>query len=319
MKKTVLLFGGRSAEHDVSLSSAAYLLPRLRERTEAIFPVFISRDGALTAADTYAPLSLVYESGALSFVSSASDALRFTPELAISLLHGTHGEDGDWQGLLSLAGIPCVGAGVLASSLAMHKPTAKRLAKSVGIPSARFVTVKDHESVENALPYPVFIKPATGGSSLGASKATDRASLIRAIKDARCYGEVMAEAYVACRELSVAVYEKDGEVCASPVGETVAEGGFYDYGAKYEKDTAFLCPAPIEQKLSDTARAWAKKLFCLFGIRDMARVDFFLDPSGALLFNEINTLPGYTEHSLYPRLLAAAGEDPLLPFKEAWS
>lgn len=316
MKKTVLLFGGRSAEHDVSLASAAYLLPRLRERTEELFPIFISRDGALTAADTYAPLSLVYETGTLSFVS---ESFCFTPTLAISLLHGTHGEDGDWQGLLSLAGIPCVGAGVLASSLAMHKPTAKQLAKSVGIPSARFVTVKSYESVESALSYPVFIKPASGGSSFGASKATDRASLIRAIQAAQPYGEVMAEAYVACRELSVAVYEKDGKVCASPVGETVAEGGFYDYGAKYERDTAFLCPAPIEQKIADTARAWAKKLFCLFGIRDMARADFFLDPSGALLFNEINTLPGYTEHSLYPRLLAAAGEDPLLPFKEAWS
>ncbi len=317
MKKTVLLFGGRSAEHDVSLASAAYLLPRLRERISELLPVFITRDGALLVKDTYAPLTLSYEEGRLTFVN---EDLRFSPECAISLLHGTHGEDGDWQGVLSLASVPCVGAGVLASALSMHKPTAKRLAASVGIPSARFAPADSVSAVESRLTYPVFVKPASGGSSLGASKAIDRPSLLDAIKKARPYGEVMAEAYVFCRELSVAVYEKDGTPHASPVGETVTESDFYDYGAKYESDgTVLLCPAPIEAALSDQARRWALTLFRLFGIKDMARVDFFLDASGTLLFNEINTLPGYTEHSIYPRLLAASGVDVLLPFKEAWT
>ena len=316
MKKTLLLYGGRSPEHEVSCRSADFLIPALRAKGCPLFPVYIDPDGGMRYRESDEPLSLCYEGGALSL--RFADGEGFAPEYVISLLHGRYGEDGAWQGLLTLASLPYVGAGILASALAMHKPTAKRLAEAAGIPTLPFVSPNSAEEAEAALSYPILIKPAEGGSSLGIGKATDLPSLRRAIQSAKRYGEVMAEPFVLARELSVAVYQKCGDLLASPVGEVVKASELFDYEAKYlREDSDLLCPAPIPEALSARIRHYAVRIASLFGIRHMARADFFLTRDGALYFNEINTLPGYTEHSLYPRLLRATGVDPLLPFREA--
>ncbi len=317
MKKTVLLFGGRSAEHEISVLSAAYLLPKLKEKISELLPVFIGKDGSLSHAETHTPLSASYTGASLAFCSGDE---TFLPEYAISLLHGTYGEDGAWQGLFSLAEIPLAGSGVRASAAAMHKPTAKRLARAIGIPTLKGLCPVSIAEAEAALSYPMFVKPAESGSSLGARKADNREALEGALSEAAVYGEVMAEEYIDCRELSVAIYEKNGTPTASLVGETIPNAAFYDYDAKYtRKDTAILCPAPIPQELAREAQQMALKIFYILGIRGFARVDLFLSSHGKLFFNEINTLPGYTEHSLFPRLLTATGVDALTPFEEAWA
>ncbi len=316
MKKTVLLFGGRSAEHEVSVLSASYLLPKLKEKIRELLPVYIDRGGMLSHAETHLPLSVVYRNASLAFCAENE---IFFPAYAISLLHGTYGEDGVWQGLFSLAKIPLAGSGVLASAVAMHKPTAKRIAASFGIPTVKGLCVASADEAEAALCYPMFVKPASGGSSLGAKKAENRAELEKALREARAYGEVMVEEFIPCRELSVAVCEENGAARVSAVGETVPQTDFYDYEAKYiRKDTAFLCPAPLSEDLTEKARSMALSVFHAIGAKGFSRIDLFLTPSGRLLFNEINTIPGYTEHSLFPRLLTYSGIDDLTPFKEAW-
>lgn len=317
MKKTLLLYGGRSPEHDVSCESAAFLTRALRERGCSLFPVYIDRRGGMTYADTQEPLTLCYEKGRLSL--RFRDGQRFFPEQAILLLHGTYGEDGAWQGLLTLASLPFIGADIRASALAMHKPTTKRLAIAAGVPALPFCLPHSAEEAEAAFPYPIMIKPASGGSSLGIGKAVCRDSLIHALAQAQKYGEVMAEPFLNAREVSVAVYQKAGDLVASPVGEVRKKGELFDYDTKYcHAEDDLLCPAPLSRSLSEQIRLSALTLCRLFGIKDMARADFFIDKDGKVYFNEINTLPGYTEHSLYPRLLTAAGVDPLFPFEEAF-
>lgn len=317
MKKTVLLFGGRSAEHEVSVSSAAYLYPKLRARVKDLLPVYIDKSGALYHAQTNCPLTFSYQNASLSVVSEEG---LFSPAYAVSLLHGTYGEDGAWQGLFALANIPIAGSGVLASAAAMHKPTAKRLAASIGIPTVKGLCPATVEAAEETLSYPMFVKPSSSGSSLGAQKAANKGELCEALRKASAYGEVMAEEYIPCRELTVAVYEKNGNKTASMVGEILPHTDFYDYEAKYTRsDTTFLCPAPIDDATAADVRRMAIDVFALIGAKGFARIDFFLSETGKLYFNEINTLPGYTEHSLFPLLLEKSGVDPLTPFEEAWA
>ena len=335
MKKTALFFGGRSAEHAVSIASAAHILPLLHCKGVDVFPVYIDRNGALytfraphalhedgVEPDALLPLSLCYTGSApLSF--RAPSLPPFTPERILSLLHGTYGEDGAWQGLFRLANLPFIGCGILASAITMHKPTAKDLAAHAGIPTLPYVCAQDPATAFSravcSLSYPMFVKPASGGSSLGASRASDHDSLRQALYRAFSYGEeVMIEPCVTSTELSVAIAEQNGKLTISPVGETVVRDGFYDYEAKYKSNnTAFLCPAPLDGEQTEKILQYAKTLFRLYRCRHMARVDFLKAEDGSIYFNEINTIPGFTAHSLYAKLLAAASFDALSLFTEA--
>ena len=204
----------------------------------------------------------------------------------------------------------------------MNKAVAKELARAAHLPTAHWLSVRDARegtllSAEKLFSYPVFVKPAEGGSSFGAAKATDRASLKAALEEALRFGdEVLIEEYVDGREISVAILEKDGVFTVSPPGE-IAVDGIFDYDKKYKSDSdTLICPAPLSKEESLWLTDAAKKLFRLFRCRHVARVDFFRTHDGRLLFNEINTIPGFTSHSLYTRLLSILGKDVLCLLSE---
>jgi D-alanine-D-alanine ligase len=235
------------------------------------------------------------------------------------LLHGPNGEDGTVQGLLTVAGLPFVGAGVLGSAAAMDKPTMKRVFQSAGVPQVAWRPVqrsawrRDPDAVTaslNGLPWPRFAKPANLGSSVGIVKARDEAEQAAALDEAfRHDRRALVEAAVeGARELEVAVLGND-EPVASPPGEIRVVGdAFYDYEHKYSDGGAELViPAELPAGVADTVRELAVRVFRLLDAAGLARVDFFLARDGAVLVNEINTLPGFTRHSMYPRLWQAAG------------
>ena len=327
--KIVLLFGGRSAEHEVSVRSAAYVLPKLILRGYDTVPVGVRKDGtparyvgppsALSAGwERYSlPLSLSVRGERLSFLGPEGDA--FSPELVFSLLHGTYGEDGAWQGLLTLAKVPFIGSGVLPSALAMNKRVAKELAAHHAIPVTPFVRVnriceETRHRVECALRYPVFVKPTSQGSSVGVSRVERSEALLPAIEAALAHdNEALVEEAVEGSELEVAVLERDGTLLLSPPGEIRPRGVFFDYDAKYGEQPGadYLLPSPISLWESAYVKQLAATIFRLFGCRDLARVDFLRRHDGRIFFNEINTLPGFTEDSLFPRLLSLIDVDPI--------
>ncbi len=325
MKKIAFLFGGRSEEHEVSLSSAACLLPRLHSTHREIYPIFIGKDGSLyhlsspsslqeKGVDRAAlhPITLSYSGASLCFKDE--DGRAFFPTLFFSALHGRFGEDGAWQGLFALSGTPFIGCDVLSSAVCMNKAVTKELLEGAHIPTARFFSVRDAGdstllSVEKLFSYPVFVKPAASGSSFGASRADSRDALKTAILDALRYGEeVLVEEYIDGREISVAVLEKDGVLTVSPPGEILSDGVF-DYKQKYGGRDTLLCPARLSDDQSKTLIDLSRKIFRRLRCRHLARIDFFISRDGRILFNEINTIPGFTSHSLYTRLLALAHGD----------
>ena len=327
MKKIAFLFGGRSEEYEVSLASGASVLPRLLAKGHEVYPVFIDKDGSLYhllsenglkdgAVDRayLSPASLLYEGTSLYFLS---DGERFSPNLFFSVLHGGEGEDGSWQGLFRLCGVSFVGCSLLSSAICMNKAIAKELALSSGVPTAHFLTVRNAQvgtllSIEKLFSYPVFVKPSSSGSSFGASRADDRDTLEKAVKNALAFGgEALVEEYIDGEEISLAVLEKNGVLSVSPPGKILANGVF-DYEQKYKSELdTLLCPAPLPSEATAKLRELAKTVFRALRCRHIARVDFFRTNDGRILFNEVNTIPGFTDHSLYPRLLAYAGEDAL--------
>jgi D-alanine-D-alanine ligase len=237
----------------------------------------------------------------------------------LPIIHGTGGEDGCIQGFLELAGVPYVGSGVLGSALLMDKDVAKRLLRAEGIPVVPWIAARAQdiaagaEAVADAaireLGLPAFVKPASLGSSVGVSKAKNRAQLVAALRHAARYDEkVMVERAVDAREVEVGVLG-DEEPEASVVGEIVPKREFYDYESKYvDEDTELLVPAPLDEATAERARALALRAFRALEGAGLARVDFFLDrQTGELFLNELNSLPGFTEVSMYPRLWRAAG------------
>ena len=240
-------------------------------------------------------------------------------DVIFPVLHGTYGEDGTLQGLLDMANVPYVGCGVLGSALGMDKEKMKLIFRAVGLPSAEYVvclraawerspeTVLD--TVEASLDYPVFVKPANLGSSVGINKAHDREELTHAISVATAYDrKVIVERGLDCRELECAVLGND-EPLASVVGEIIASNEFYDYSAKYlDGASQTLIPADIPQETADEIRRQALRAFAALDLSGLARVDFFLEKrTGNVYINEVNTMPGFTEISMYAKLWQASG------------
>lgn len=335
-----VIFGGRSGEHDVSLRSAQAVMRAIdRERFEVI-PIGITREGRwlvggdpLRALAERSRLPLELEPGEAGEPGGnglparlGSQSLAVTEpswtrtvDVVFPVLHGPNGEDGTVQGLLELADIPYVGCGVLASAVAMDKPTAKRLFAQAGLPVARWVALTWREwvrdpgavtrRVERELGYPCFVKPANLGSSVGVSKVHSPEELPAAIEEANRYDrKIVIEEAIDARELEVSVLGND-EPIASIVGEIVPAREFYDYEAKYVDDRSqLLIPAPITEEQAETARAMAVAAFKAIDGAGMARVDFFLErTTGRILVNEINTIPGFTAISMYPKLWEASG------------
>jgi D-alanine-D-alanine ligase len=324
--RLVVLFGGRSAEHEVSCVSALHVLHAADPARYDVVPVGIARDGRwLAAGDAVSAL----EQGALSLPSpdeTSGPALDPLPVVArpgdgrqvvvLPLLHGPMGEDGTLQGLLELAGVPYVGAGVAASAVCMDKGLSKRLLERAGLPVARWIDLRRHEvgegfqaRVADELGYPVFVKPANMGSSVGVSRVSGPDGLEAALAEALRFDEyVVVEEAVRGREIEVAVIGDESPRASLP-GEIAPTHEFYDYEDKYLDGAAgLIVPAELDPSQVAEAQALAVRAYRALRVDGMARVDFFLEEEGrGFLVNELNTIPGFTPVSMFPRLWEASG------------
>jgi D-alanine-D-alanine ligase len=326
--RIVLLYGGQSAEHDVSRVSAAHVLRAIDPERYEVVPIAISPEGrwlrsdatiaALEAGGDALPDALDASGTALEPQASVAPARPGQQVVVLPILHGPRGEDGTVQGLLELADVAYVGCGVLGSALNMDKGASKVVAQAAGLPVARWITARDHElddaliaRVGAELGWPVFVKPANMGSSVGVNRADDPASLRAALAEATAFDEfVVIEEAIAGRELEVGVIGNEAPR-ASVVGEIVPTHEFYDYEDKYVDGAAeMVIPAAVPAEVADEMRALALRAYRALRCDGLARVDFFYDAEGrGLVFNEINTLPGFTPYSMFPSLWAATGLD----------
>ena len=335
-----VLFGGMSPEHEVSLRSAEFVLNCLDPEKYNIYPVGITKEGKwiLFGSTDYAMLptgswldcpencpaaiSPVRGQGLLRFTEDC--VLQEQIDVVFPVLHGENGEDGTIQGLLQLAGIAYVGPHVSASAVAMDKTLTKLVADQAKVRQAAWHLVRsadmesrmDHilEALENKFSYPMFVKPAGTGSSVGVSKAADRASLREALlKAGKFDSKVLVEEFIHGREVEVAVMGNENPV-ASICGEIDSGADFYDYDAKYVTDTSVAyIPARISEDVSEKVREAAVAIYSAIGCQGLSRVDFFVTfENNEVVFNEINTLPGFTSISMYPKLFDASG----IPGKE---
>ena len=334
--RLALLYGGRSGEHDVSIASATSVMQAIDRDKYDVLPVYLTPEGRwlpgveparLTAGarPAAAPVALFSSDPQQPGLLPLSEA-EVQPERAqavdvvFPLLHGTYGEDGTVQGLLELANVPYVGSGVLGSAAGMDKDVMKTLFAAAGLPVAPHLLVRRHEweqrpatvrdRVLQTLPLPVFVKPANLGSSVGISKVSDAAGLSNALDLACRYDRrVLVEQGLDCREFECSVLGND-DPQASVIGEIIPSREFYDYQAKYSDDESseLRIPADIDAALADDLRAMAVTAFQAVDAAGLARVDFFFETStGKPYVNEINTLPGFTTISMYPKLWAAGG------------
>jgi D-alanine-D-alanine ligase len=342
--RVAVIFGGRSNEHAISCVSAGSILRNLDPERFEVVAVGITPEGswvltdgdpaALAIADRKLPevssqsgteLALMADprrAGQLVSLSPGGAEVLASVDVVFPVLHGPYGEDGTIQGLLELAGVPYVGAGVLASAAGMDKEFTKKLLVAEGLPIGDYAVLRPSESTLDAkqldrLGLPAFVKPARGGSSIGVSRVASHQELPEAIAYARKHDpKVIVESAISGRELECGVLEfPDGTMQASTVGEIRVAGvrgredSFYDFATKYLDDAAELdVPAKIDDEISEAIRELAIRAFKAIDGRGLARVDFFLTEDGPLI-NEVNTMPGFTTISMYPRMWAASGVD----------
>jgi D-alanine-D-alanine ligase len=298
-----IAFGGRSGEHEVSLRSAESILKAIDRQKYDVMPITISHDGR------WEPFTL-----------SPDPSSERNVDVIFPIVHGTYGEDGTIQGLFELANIPYVGAGVLGSAVGMDKDVMKRLLRDAGLPIVDYWTFqnRDMDSFLKAhirtLPYPVFVKPANMGSSVGITKAHAAEELSGAIQTAAEYDrKVVVEQGVDAREIELSVLGNDEPIASVP-GEIIPAREFYDYNAKYvSDDSRLVIPSPLSEIQKNDAQRLAVAAFKALECSGMARVDLFLEKrTGKFYVNEINTLPGFTSISMYPKLWEASG----IPYPE---
>ncbi|HEX6936578.1 MAG TPA: D-alanine--D-alanine ligase family protein [Actinomycetes bacterium] len=345
--RIAVVFGGRSTEHGVSCVSAGSVLAAVDRDRYDVVPIGISREGRwVLAADQPEKLAVtggrlpeVEESGAAAVVLSGDPTHRGLTvrepgkvpqelgevDVVLPLLHGPYGEDGTLQGLLELAGVPYVGSGVFASAAAMDKGHMKALLKAAGLPVGPYAVITprdwatDKAAVREtvaALGFPVFVKPARAGSSVGITKVSGPGGLDAAVDGARAHDpRVVVEAAVEGREIECGVLEGlDGGMPEASVPAEVIVGGdheFYDFAAKYLPDegTELVVPADLPGEVADEVRAMACRAFDAMSCEGLARVDFFVGRDGTVLVNEVNTMPGFTPVSMFPLMWKATGLD----------
>ncbi|MDT3428498.1 D-alanine-D-alanine ligase [Paenibacillus forsythiae] len=324
-----LVYGGKSGEHEVSLQTAFAVMNAFDYDKYEILPFYITKQGLWKIGEKLnapfeQPEQLKLE-GAPEDIGKALGAVfsglggEAAVDVMFPLLHGTNGEDGTIQGLFEMANIPYVGAGVLASAVGMDKIVMKKLFAEARLEQCRygyFTTNiwknKSHDlivGIEDKLGYPVFVKPANLGSSVGISKAADKESLVKAIETAFRYDtKVIVEEFIEGRELEVSVLGNDEPEASAP-GEIISSGEYYDYAAKYiDGKSQLLIPASVDPEIAERLREMALVAFRAIQVSGIARVDFFLRKSdGRILINEINTMPGFTPFSMYPLLWRETG------------
>jgi D-alanine-D-alanine ligase len=306
--RVAVLAGGRSSEHDISVASAQSVVAALDPGRYDTVVVEIDRRGRweLASSGSKTPEATVETLPVVA--SSAPAATLGQVDVVLPILHGPFGEDGTVQGLLELAGLPYVGAGVAASALCMDKDLFKAVLRDRGIPVAKNVTLRDGDTPEHPFAYPVFVKPARLGSSVGISKVNDDAELRPAVELARLHDDkVLIEEGVSGVEVECGVLGNRDPV-ASVVGEIVAHAEWYDFSAKYDEGGMDLVvPARISPAADARVRELAVESFVATECEGMARIDFFVRPDDEVVVNEINTIPGFTATSVYAKLFEAAG------------
>ena len=331
--RVALLFGGRSAEHDVSVLSAGNVFRALDPARYEVVPIAITRAGTwiLCPAEAGAfpatvpadgPRVALVPGGAGRLIVLSGDggasAVSRAVDVVFPVLHGPFGEDGTVQGAAEIAGVPYVGSGVLGSAAAMDKDAAKRLMRDAGLPIARFLTFRAGETPSFAaataeLGLPIFVKPARLGSSVGVGRAGTPDVFAAAVAEAfRHDRKILVEECVRGREIECGVLEgEDGALLVSPPGEIAPKShhAFYSYEAKYLDDHGadIVVPADLPDAVAGELRRLSAEAFRVLGCEGLARVDFFLRQDGGVLVNEVNTLPGFTRISMYPQVLGAAG------------
>jgi len=329
-----ILFGGKSAEHEVSLQSAKSIVEAIdREKYEVVM-IAVDKEGQWHLTDA-SKFLLNADNPKLIKLNKVSDNLALAPgkrsEQLISLtnhgstapvdvifpvIHGPFGEDGTLQGLLKLANVPFVGPGVLGSAVSMDKDVAKRLLRDAGIAIARFLVFDrasfnkiDFNEAKNQLGLPLFVKPANLGSSVGINKVNDREQFEDAVNDAFQYdNKIVIEEFIEGREIECSVLGNDDPIASLP-GEILPQDDFYSYKAKYiDEDGAILdVPAKLPESIVKKVQEYSIQAFKVLCCEGMARVDLFLKENGEIVINEINTLPGFTKISMYPKLWGASG------------
>jgi D-alanine-D-alanine ligase len=330
-----VLFGGRSGEHEVSLASAASVIRGLDPDKYEAVPIGITKEGHwLVGQGAQKMLPEVLRTGQrVTMTADPTDAALVRLDgsgggqrldVVFPVMHGTFGEDGTIQGLLDLAGLPFVGAGVLGSAVAMDKDVAKKLLRAAKIPVVPWLAIRRDDwerhpievthQIEKAFAYPVFLKPATLGSSVGMTKVKSHDELATGMNLAAEFAmKIMVEQAVNAREIEVSVLGNRDPQASIP-GEIVPHREFYDYAAKYlEEGTQLLIPAKLTAAQIKKFQKYAVEAFRALELNGMARVDFFLDKdNGKIYLNEVNTIPGFTSISMYPKLWEASG----LPFSQ---
>lgn len=337
--KIGLIFGGRSGEHEVSLMSAQGVMGAIDHDKYEVVPIGITKEGhwlasgdplkalasgEMTASEPAALLAEPSQRGLMRLEDREQErALRAIEvshiDVAFPILHGPYGEDGTVQGLLELAGIPYVGAGVAASAVGMDKVLFKAVARAHGLPMAPYQVIKRKDwaqapeqvvaRIEAEVGYDCFVKPANLGSSVGVAKAHTRAELYQALNEAARYDrKMLVEAAVDAREIEVSVLGNDEPIASVP-GEIVPSSEFYDYAAKYlDGKSELWIPAPIPAETAERVRQLAVEAYLAIDCAGMARADFLLDrQTGEVYLNELNTIPGFTPISMYPKLWEASG------------
>lgn len=331
--RVAVIFGGRSGEHPVSCISAASVLANLDQQRFAVTAIGVKRDGSWLQVDPAAvpvldgkklpelttgqPVGMLPEPSDGAILALGAGRATIAVDVVFPVLHGPFGEDGTLQGMLELAGVPYVGPGVLASAVAMDKEFTKRLLEQAGLQVGRYVVLRPNVGTLTAgqreyLGLPVFVKPARAGSSLGVSRVDDWTDLDGAIELARrADPKVLIEAATAGREVECGVLEyPDGQLRASPTAEIhlAAEHSFYDFQAKYLEDAAtFDIPAHLDEGVEEQVQQVAIRAFNALDAQGLARVDVFVTDDGQVVVNEINTMPGFTPISMYPRMFATGG------------
>lgn len=336
-----VLFGGKSAEHEVSLISAKNIIEALDKDKYDVVLIGIDKTGEWRLRDAYTYLmhadnpklvalqqvkdsiALVPKTNRKELVNCSENQLQQPLQLDVifPVLHGTFGEDGTVQGLLKLANIPFVGAGVLGSAIGMDKDVMKRLLRDAKIPIARFITIHEShqhhysfETVVEQLGLPFFVKPANLGSSVGVTKVKDKDGFLRAIDQAFLYDrKILIEEFIQGREIECSVLGNEHPIASLP-GELIPNHEFYSYDAKYidTEGAHFQIPVALPLGLTEKVQSIAIAAYQCLCCEGMARVDFFLKENGEVILNEINTIPGFTQISMYPKLWAASG----IPYSE---
>ena len=329
-----VLFGGVSSEHEVSLMSARTVVGSLDKEKYNIHMIGITKDGAWKyftgsadeitdfdkTADNFHPAIISPDRADHGIIVMGEGTEKIRIDVAVPVLHGKNGEDGTMQGLFELSGIPYVGSNVIGSAICMDKCVAKIMFREANIPQADWVEVRCDKSgnydtskldeIEAKLGYPCFIKPSNAGSSVGISKAGNRAELEKGLELAFVHDyKVLVEEAVNAREVESAVMGNNEPVCAPILGEIVPGAEFYDYDDKYKDGTSsLLMPAPLDEERTEKIREYAIKAYKICECSGLSRVDFFVDKvTGEIKLNEINTLPGFTSISMYPKLWRKSG------------